>query len=302
EISVTSKVGEGSCFTFTVPLVVTEAPDPGSRNEPADINGANILVVDDNPANREILRETLSVAGAMVTESENGLTALQTFEKARNMGTPFELVVLDGRLPDITGSEVAERIRKDKLLNTACLLLSSDPQKEDFTTFRELGLPTPLVKPVKRQALLEAVSLALAAKRTPGGMGSEKRSILIAEDNPDNQVLISAFLNDSPHDVDMAVNGSEAVDKFRSRTYDLVLMDIQMPVMDGYEATRRIRSYEKESGADRTPILALTAHATTEERQKCLDAGCDGHLTKPIKKSKLLEAIRYCSRVTSQES
>jgi two-component system, sensor histidine kinase and response regulator len=301
EISVTSREGEGSCFTFTVPLDVAEAPDPGSRNEPADIKGANILVVDDNAANREILRETLSSAGALVTEADNGLTGIEIFERARSMGNPFELIVLDGRLPDITGSEVAERVRQDKLLNTACLLLSSDPQKEDFTIFRELGLPTPLVKPVKRQALLEAVSLALAAKRTPGGSPNEKRTILIAEDNPDNQVLISAFLSESPHEVDMAVNGSEAVEKFTNRNYDLVLMDIQMPIMDGYEATRRIRSYEKEENAVRTPILALTAHATTEERQKCLDAGCDGHLTKPIKKSKLLEAIRYCSRPSNEQ-
>jgi signal transduction histidine kinase/DNA-binding response OmpR family regulator len=302
EISVTSREGEGSCFTFTLPLVVSELPEPGSRNEPADINGSCILVVDDNPANREILRETLSGAGALVTEAENGLKAMEAFEKARNIGAPFELVVLDGRLPDIGGSEVAEKIRKDKLLNTACLLLSSDPQKEDFTIFRELGLPTPLVKPVKRQALLEAVSLALAAKRSPEGKGNEKRKLLIAEDNPDNQMLITAFLAESPHDVDMAINGVEAVEKFRNNSYDLVLMDIQMPVMDGYEATRRIRLFEKESHEVRTPILALTAHATTEERQKCLDAGCDGHLTKPIKKSKLLEAIRYCSRPSEKES
>jgi signal transduction histidine kinase/DNA-binding response OmpR family regulator len=300
-ISVSSREGEGSCFSFIVPLTVSEAPDQGSKGEPADINGSYILVVDDNPANREILRETLSVAGALVTEAECGLKAIEAFEKGRSIGTPFELVVLDGRLPDISGSEVAEMIRKDKLLNTACLLISSDPQKEDFTIFRELGLPTPLVKPVKRQALLESVSLALAAKRMSGAKDNEKRRILIAEDNPDNQVLITAFLSESPHEVDMAVNGLEAVEKFRNGTYDLVLMDIQMPAMDGYEATRKIRIFEKESGEVRTPILALTAHATTEERQKCLDAGCDGHLTKPIKKSKLLEAIRYCSR-SSQES
>ena len=100
----------------------------------------------------------------------------------------------------------------------------------------------------------------------------------------------------------MAVNGLEAVDKFRNSIYDLVLMDIQMPAMDGYEATSIIRAFEKASREFRTPILALTAHATTEERKKCLDAGCDGHLTKPIKKSKLLEAIRYCSRASGQES
>ncbi len=302
EISVSSREGEGSCFSFTVPLTVEETPDQELKNEPADIKGARILVVDDTPANREILRETLSVAGAVVTEAENGYTAMEAYEKARNLGTPFELVVLDGRLPDISGSTIAARIRHDKLLNTACLLLSSDPQKTDFTTFRELGLPTPLVKPVKRQALLEAVSLALAAKRSPEVTGNEKRSILIAEDNHDNQVLIRAFLADSPHEVDLAVNGLEAFEKFRQKTYDLVLMDIQMPIMDGYEATRKIRAFEKQQRTFRTPLLALTAHATTEERQKCLDAGCDGHLTKPIKKSKLLEAIRYCSRTPDPES
>ncbi len=301
EITVVSTENEGSCFSFTVPLSLTEAPDQGARSEPADIHGSRILVVDDTPANREILSETLSGAGALVTEAENGLMAMAAFEKARSGGTPFELVVLDGRLPDIGGSEVAARIRQDKLLNTACLLLSSDPQKIDFTTFRELGLPTPLVKPVKRQALLEAVSLALAAKRSRGGTGNETRKILIAEDNPDNRMLITAFLAESPHDVDMAVNGLEAVDKFVSGSYDLVLMDIQMPFMDGYEATRKIRKFERESKQPRTPLLALTAHATTEERQKCLDAGCDGHLTKPIKKSKLLEAIRYCSRPSETE-
>jgi two-component system, sensor histidine kinase and response regulator len=301
EITVVSNENEGSCFTFTVPLTIAEAPDQGTKSEPADINGSRILVVDDTPANREILRETLSGAGAMVTEAENGLMALAAFEKARNGGTPFELVVLDGRLPDIGGSEIAARIRQDKLLNTACLLLSSDPQKIDFTIFRELGLPTPLVKPVKRQALLEAVSLALAAKRSPGGTGNETRKILIAEDNPDNRMLITAFLAESPHDVDMALNGLEAVEKFTNNTYDLVLMDIQMPFMDGYEATRKIRQFEKDSKHPRTPLLALTAHATTEERQKCLDAGCDGHLTKPIKKSKLLEAIRYCSKPSEQD-
>ena len=302
EISVSSREGEGSCFSFTLPLIVSKAPETGPKSEPVDINGSHILVVDDTPANREILIETLSVAGAEVAEAENGIMAMDAVEKANLAGTPFELAVLDARLPDISGAEVAGRLRQDRLLNTTCLLLSSDPQKEDFTTFRELGLPSPLVKPVKRQALLEAVSLALAAGRSPGTTGNEKRRLLIAEDNPDNQVLISAFLADSPHEVDLAVNGIDAVEKFMNNTYDLVLMDIQMPVMDGYEATRKIRSFEKEARGSRTPLLALTAHATTEERKKCLDAGCDGHLTKPIRKSKLLEAIRYFSKPPGQAS
>ena len=148
-------------------------------------------------------------------------------------------------------------------------------------------------EPVKRPAFPETGK--------PGAY-EEKRKLLIAEDNPDNQKLISAYLEGSPHEVDLAVNGIDAIEKFTNNDYDLVLMDIQMPVMDGYEATRRIRSLERRRRGFKTPILALTAHATTDERQKCLEAGCDGHLTKPIRKSKLLEAIHHCSKHQEEPS
>jgi signal transduction histidine kinase/DNA-binding response OmpR family regulator len=298
---VDSREGEGSTFTFTVTFGIPSEKDLSSSSLPADINGSRILVVDDNTANRVILKETLSNSGAIVTEAETGTMAIRKLNEAQENGNPFELVVLDGRLPDIDGSEIAETIKHDDALNTACLLLSSDPQKQDFTRFREMGLIAPLVKPVKRQALLDAVSMALGRKSLPAGNNAEKpsvrsRKILIAEDNPDNQVLIRAFLANSPHAVDIASNGLSAVEKFKSNIYDLVLMDIQMPAMDGYEATRTIRAFEQEHRNIRTPIIALTAHATTDERQKCLDAGCDGHLTKPIKKAKLLEAIEFCGK------
>jgi signal transduction histidine kinase/DNA-binding response OmpR family regulator len=302
EISVRSREGQGSCFTFTIPLIAAPSPGLPAVTEPADIKGARILVIDDKAENREILRETLSGSGASVTEAETGRMAIRTFRRASRRGKPFELVMLDGRLPDINGNEIAETLRKQEAPDAACLMLSSDPSKEDFETLRKLGLPPPLVKPVKRQKLLEAVSLALAAKRTQSGNGLESRRILIAEDNPDNQILISAFLDDSPHSIDIAENGVEAVEKFEKNSYDLVLMDIQMPMMDGYDATRKIRSLENNQRRTKTPIIALTAHATTDERQKCLDAGCDGHLTKPIKKSKLLEAIRFSTRTDSRKS
>jgi signal transduction histidine kinase/DNA-binding response OmpR family regulator len=301
EISVRSTEGEGSCFTFTIPLLAAPSPDVTACAEPADIRGAKILVIDDKAENREILRETLSGSGASVTEAENGQSAIRTFRTASFQGEPFELVMLDGRLPDINGNEIAETLFRQKEPETTCLMLSSDPSKEDFDTLRKLGLPPPLVKPVKRQKLLEAVSLALATKRGPSGNSHESKRILIAEDNPDNQILISAFLADSPHIIDIAGNGVEAVDKFEKNSYDLVLMDIQMPLMDGYDATRKIRELESGQRRAGTPIIALTAHATTDERQKCLDAGCDGHLTKPIKKSKLLEAIRCSGRTNGRK-
>jgi signal transduction histidine kinase/CheY-like chemotaxis protein len=303
DISVQSKEGQGSCFTFTIPLIVAPSSILPAHAEPADIRGVKILVIDDKAENREILRETLSGSGAAVTEADTGRKAIRTFRKAVRSGDPFELVMLDGSLPDINGSEIAKTISgPPDAPEAACLMLSSDPSKEDFETLRQLGLPPPLVKPVKRQKLLEAVSLALAAKRNSTGNGLESKRILIAEDNPDNQVLISAFLADSPHSIDIACNGLEAVEKFEKNSYDLVLMDIQMPMMDGYDATRKIRTLENSQRKTKTPIIALTAHATTDERQKCLNAGCDGHLTKPIKKARLLEAIRFPGMTAAQNS
>jgi len=166
---------------------------------------------------------------------------------------------------------------------------------------RELGVAAYLVKPVKRAELLEAIHATgagateavepTAAPRTEIATGARALRILLAEDSADNILLIQAYLRHSGHVADLAGNGEVAVQKFIAGTYDVVLMDVQMPVMDGYSATRRIREWERANGAGPVPILALTAHALPEEVRKSLDAGCTAHLTKPIRKDTLLRAI-----------
>jgi CheY-like chemotaxis protein len=186
------------------------------------------------------------------------------------------------------------------------MLLTSDARSGDLTRARSLGLASYLVKPVKRHDLREAIDHALHQARVaasvspaPPPLSPEEQGplrILLADDSADNRLLIQAYLKKYPFQIDIAENGEKAVAKFQSSSYDLVLMDMQMPVMDGYTATRKIRAWEQQQQVPPTPILALTAYALKEEIQKSLDAGCTAHLAKPIKKSVLLEALAQYGR------
>jgi two-component system sensor histidine kinase/response regulator len=181
------------------------------------------------------------------------------------------------------------------------MMLTSDSRGGDLANARKLGLGSYLVKPVKRAELREAINLVLSQAtgpiEPPAPAQQQPREdkgalrILLVDDSPDNRLLVQAYLKKSPYRMDMAENGEAAVEKFKSDRYDLVLMDIQMPVMDGYIATRTIREWESQSALKPTPIIALTAFALKDEMQKSLEAGCDAHLTKPIKKAILMEAI-----------
>jgi CheY-like chemotaxis protein len=197
---------------------------------------------------------------------------------------------------------VAQAIQQDpSLVGTTLMMLTSDSRSDDLASARILGLRSYLVKPVKRSELREAINLALSKAKGPietlaparQQIRGDQRSLrlLLVDDSPDNRLLVQAYLKTSFYQLDMAENGEVAVEKFKSRSYDMVLMDMQMPVMDGYTATRAIREWEGQSGLRPTPIIALTAFAMKEELQKSLEAGCNTHLTKPIKKAILLEAI-----------
>ncbi|MDD3581387.1 MAG: PAS domain S-box protein [Desulfobacca sp.] len=301
-IKVESQPGQGSTFSFTLSLAKQAEPKESQPVPVTDLRGLRVLVIDDNATNRLILRETLSSWGARVDEAADGELGLARLKQARDAGRPYRLAVLDFRMPVMNGLEVAAAIKQDpSLVGTTLMMLTSDSRGGDLATAKSLGLKSYLVKPVKRTELRKAINLALSqipeptVPSAPAGVPTQVDQcalrILLVDDSPDNRLLIQAYVKKSPYQLDLAENGAVAVEKFTSGHYDLVLMDMQMPVMDGYTATRTIREWEGRSGVRPTPIIALTAFALKDEVQKSLEAGCNAHLTKPIKKATLLEAL-----------
>jgi two-component system, sensor histidine kinase and response regulator len=306
EIWVESEVGKGSMFHFTAHFDADAAAVARENSSAAalDLRGVRTLVVDDTPVNRLILREMLGAKGARVTEAENGEQALAQITHAAREGQPFELLVLDYRMPGIDGIEVARRVGVHR---STTLMLTSDDFSITTARLRELGIHAYLVKPIRRQDLYEAIADARAevgsdqsnGARANGQPAAEAQAqtgralrILLAEDSADNRLLITAYLKNTPHQLDTAENGAIAVDKFAAGRYDLILMDMQMPVMDGYSATREIRKWQSERAMAPVPIIALTASALKEDVARSLEAGCDQHVAKPVRKVTLLAAIR----------
>ena len=309
-IWVESHLAQGSTFYFTVQIDEHgELEDEASPMVDVDLHGLRTLLIDDNTTNRLILRETLNRWGAMVTEAESGPTGLAILRKARKRGSPFDMVFLDSRMPVMDGFTVADEIQKDHgLVRMTVMMLTSDSRKGDVARSKALGVANYLVKPIKRQELMDAIRLSLGRKATATDQGAPKRieseeqkslRILLVEDDDDNRLLIQAYLKKTSHVIDIAEHGEIAVDKVTNGAYDLILMDMQMPVMDGYTATRTIRRWEEENSRPSTPIIALTAYALKDDDAKSLAAGCDAHMTKPIKQSLLLEKIsEYTGGIT----
>jgi len=303
-IWVESEVDKGSTFHFTAEFGVGEKAlkyiGPGGIEE-LDLKGLKTLVVDDTATNRLILREILTCWGAKVVEAEDGEEALATLRSSFSKDKPFELILLDCRMPKMGGFEFMEKINKEFPKGyVTVMMLTSDNRAGDFSRIEKLGIGAYLVKPVKKEELKKAIMDTLrrnkvAAKKQPKEKEDKELSplkILLVEDTEDNALLVQAYLKKTPYELDMAENGKVAVDKFKSEVYDLVLMDMQMPVMDGFAATEKIREWEKNEGRERTAIVALTAYTMREEVKKTLNAGCDAHLSKPIKKKELMEMIK----------
>ena len=306
-IWVESEVGKGSTFFFTARFDLPQQPAKAApRSAGVDLRGVPVLVVDDNATNRLILRELLSRAGAAVTEAANGEQALIEFGRAREAGRPYQLLLLDCVMPGMDGYEVAQRVRAEAAgSNLIILMLTSDNLTPKLARLRELGLDAYLVKPIRRAELFDAIASAIGktaahelqtrqAARQPTQIEGQVLPfvrILLADDSLDNRCLIEAYLAKTACELDMAENGEIALDKLKSRRYDLALMDIQMPVMDGYTAVRAYRRWEREHQIRPIRIIALTASVLKEDARKCLEAGCDAHLSKPIKKATLLQAI-----------
>lgn len=299
-IWVESEIGKGSTFSFTAQIEVADHPRRREFSPALTLHGLKTLVVDDNADNRLILKELLTEWGASVTAVDTGYQGLAELTRHYEDGEPYQLLLLDSRMPGMDGFQVVEHIQNDVAkVGMAIMMLTSDNRKEDLPRCHSLGIANYLVKPVKRRELLKAISSAVDSLRgaqpeasipeVPGELTSHR--ILLAEDSKDNRFLVQSYLKKTAYQLDIAENGEIAVEKFISNGYDLVFMDMQMPVMDGYTATRSIREWEIDQHLDPIPIVALTAHALKEDTQKSLDAGCTAHITKPIKKIRLLETI-----------
>ncbi|MDO8586856.1 MAG: response regulator [Armatimonadota bacterium] len=299
-IWVNSEPGKGSSFHFTALFdVQLDALDAAAESVPVNLKGLKALVTDDNETNRKILEEILIGWQITPTLVDSGAAAIEALDRACADASPFDLVLLDVQMPEMDGFQVVESIRRNPGLTDArIIILTSGLQTSDHARCRELGVDSCLVKPVRQSELLNALLEALGAgartvrkapRQTLGG-GARKLRILVAEDSPVNQKLARAVLEKRGHEVVLAQNGSEAVNAWSVQQFDAILMDVQMPELDGLEATAAIRKKEEETGGH-VPIIAMTAHVMKGDKERCLKSGMDGYVSKPIQPKVLCETV-----------
>ncbi len=299
-IWVESTVGKGSTFHFTARLRLDPAGVARPLAAPEVLQDLPVLVVDDNATNRRIFVEVLSQWGMKPVTVDGGATALAEMERAAAAGQPFRLALLDAMMPEMDGFDLAGRItQQPEFAGCTLLMLSSAGQLEDAARCQELGIVRCLMKPVKQSDLRAAILRALgttgegsdaSTSSYPALDGVRPRRILLADDGLVNQQVARGLLEVRGHRVTIANNGKEALAALNRQAFDLVLMDVQMPEMDGFETTAAIREREQTTG-NHLPIFAMTAHAMKGDRERCLDAGMDGYLTKPIQARLLYEAV-----------
>jgi len=306
-MGVDSNEGEGSTFWFTAVLEREPGRVEHTPVMPVDLRDKRVLLVDDNRTNLEIITVQVEAWGCRTCAATGAEEALELMRDAVETGDPFTVVVTDHMMPDVDGEDLGKAIKADPVLKDAVLImLSSGGMGDDAQRMREIGFAAYLTKPVRRLSLFETLVTALGGKvpRTEVSPEpkEEKRSdvptevkeharILLVEDNSVNQRLAVRLLKKFGYTADTVGNGKEAVDALKLIPYDVVLMDIMMPVMDGFEATRIIRDPKSQVLDHDVPIVAMTAHAMTGDREKCLDAGMDGYISKPIRAKRLEEAV-----------
>jgi signal transduction histidine kinase/CheY-like chemotaxis protein len=297
-----SEVGKGSTFHFTAcfGLGQTLSAQPAPV-EPVNLESMPVLVVDDSSINRQILEEMLARWQMKPKAVENAEEALLTLEQAVEANAPFPLALLDAHMPETNGFELAERIkRKRRLARTALILLTSAGNHGDVARCRKLGIATYLTKPLKQSDLLDAIvkTIALSQKRIRPVRRAEQLSrrslpgyrLLVADDNPVNRKITLQLLEGRGHTVVAVENGREALSAFTQGSFDLALLDLEMPEMNGYETAAALRERERVAGGH-IPLIALTAHALEGERQECLAAGMDGYVSKPVRAAELFKAV-----------
>ncbi|HZN34498.1 MAG TPA: response regulator [Pirellulaceae bacterium] len=303
---VESEVGRGSTFHFTAQFGIATSPPPALPVEAVRLSDLPVLVVDDNATNRRILKEMLTNWGLRPTVVPGAREALAALDAARCAGRAFPLILLDGMMPEMDGFELAARIKQQPdLVGASLMMLSSADRREDAARCKQLGVATYLVKPVRQSDLLDAIVNTLAANasqsapvdaepppaKQPAVLQAERRlNLLLAEDNAVNQRVAVRLLEKRGHEVTVVGTGRQAVAAALAQPFDAILMDVQMPELDGFEATAAIRAAEHMHGG-RRKIIAMTAHAMKGDRERCLQAGMDGYVSKPLQPEVLFAAI-----------
>jgi len=309
-IRLESQLGQGSTFHFDVNVSAQEGPSPRPTPlEPERFRDTHALIVDDNFTNRRVLHGMLSRWGMKPTAVDGGRAALQALEIAKSTGHPFPLILLDGHMPEMDGFALAEQIRKDPgLAGATIMMLTSASHMGDAARCRELGISAYLVKPIHQGELLQAICNVLESSSHPEPVplvtrhslreAQHRLHILLVEDNRVNTTLAVRLLEKRGHTVVTAIDGRPAIETLKKDSFDLVLMDVQMPEMDGFQCTAVIRAKEKATGGH-IPIIAMTAHALKGDRERCLAAGMDDYVSKPIRTAELFAAIeRTTARFT----
>jgi PAS domain S-box-containing protein len=317
EAGVSSEEGKGSEFWFTARLGRQTMGAHVECVPPADLSGVRVLIVDDNATNREILTARMASWGMRPFEAQGCPEALQALDQALDENDPFRIAVIDMQMPGMDGETLGRTVHMDTRLNgIRMVLLTSLGVRGDARRFQELGFAAYATKPIRHQELKAVLSLVLTerngaepaqrpittrhtARETLNLFAGRKARILLAEDNITNQLVALGILKKLGLHADAVANGAEALRALKTLPYDLVLMDVQMPEMDGFEATRRIRNYEKtmmnQDGGVHPPriipIIAMTAHAMQGDRDRCLDAGMNDYVTKPVAPQALADAL-----------
>ncbi|WP_129775407.1 hybrid sensor histidine kinase/response regulator [Peristeroidobacter soli] len=302
EVGVTSREGAGSTFWFTARFKQGHPVTGAFSILSTSIRGKRVLVVDDNATNRKVLTGQLQICGIEPATASSAEEAIKLMREAHVKGRPFDAALLDYQMPDCDGAELGRKINADPGLKaTRLILLTSSGRREDSSNFAELGFAGYLLKPVTQRDLVTSLQLVLAQqpevwhlqsqplitsdRLQSAALADKQARILLADDNIVNQKVAVRLLEKLSYRVDVVGTGRAALDAWRTGDYDLILMDCQMPDLDGYEATRAIRKVE--NGGKRTPIIALTAHAMKGADEECRAAGMDGYLSKPIDRALL---------------
>jgi signal transduction histidine kinase/CheY-like chemotaxis protein len=310
---VESEMGHGSQFHFTVQLTAPENSAVVPAAPPEILAGVKALIVDDNATNRRILEGLLHRWGMKPTSVLGGEQALAHLAAARDAAEPYKLILTDMRMPGMDGFQLVERLRRSPDLSAATIMmLTSAGFRGDSSRCQDLGVSAYLLKPIRQTELREAITRVLGAREQKGlsplitrysvqgaGDSAAALQVLLAEDNPVNQRLAVRLIEKRGHHVSVVGNGREALAALEKKHYDLVLMDVQMPEMDGIEATGALREREKHAGTHQ-PVIAMTAHAMKGDRERCLAAGMDGYLTKPINPKELDDLLQSYATAQSR--